>query len=106
MYPVSFSCGLLHNTDEVMLSFNPSVTSRVNISPNVEVYLLAKVYLVHLKVKHCQTLHVVHLQVKMSQPFLTVKKHCLVLLRVVKITVKMPLCTHLCQQSKQAVDWF
>ena len=36
---------------------NPSVTARVKISQNVDI--LAKVYLVHLKVKHCQTLRVV-----------------------------------------------
>ena len=36
---------------------NPSVTARFKISQNVDI--LAKVYLVHLKVKHCQTLHVV-----------------------------------------------
>ena len=39
-------------------------------SKSVNVDILAKVYLVHLKVKHCQTLH---LQVKMSRPFLTGK---------------------------------
>ena len=33
------------------------MTTRVNISQNVD--RLAKVYLVHLKVEHCQTLHVV-----------------------------------------------
>ena len=64
------------------------MTARVKISQNVDT--LAKVYLVHLKVEHCQTLHVVevHLQVKMSQLFLTGKKHSLVLSRVVKMTVK------------------
>ena len=45
---------------------NPSVTARVKISQNVDI--LAKVYLVHLEVKHCQTCKCsqVHLQVKMS----------------------------------------
>ena len=33
------------------------MTARVEISQNVDI--LAKVYLVHLKVKHCQTLRVV-----------------------------------------------
>ena len=36
---------------------NPPTTARVNISQNVDV--LTKVYLVHLTVKHCQTLRVV-----------------------------------------------
>ena len=36
---------------------NPPATTRVKISQNVDI--LPKVYLVHLKVKHCQTLHVV-----------------------------------------------
>ena len=47
----------LQNTN-VAPSFNPPVTARVKISQNVD-YILAKVYLVHLKVKHCQTLRVV-----------------------------------------------
>ena len=37
--------------------FNPLTTTRVKISQNVDIF--AKVYLVHLKVKHCQTLRVV-----------------------------------------------
>ena len=40
-----------------LVLFNPSVTARVKISQNVDV--LAKVYRVHLKVEHCQTLPVV-----------------------------------------------
>ena len=36
---------------------NPPTTTRVKISQNFDI--LPKVYLVHLKVKHCQTLHVV-----------------------------------------------
>ena len=36
---------------------NPPTTARVKISQNVDI--LPKVYLVHLKVKHCQTLRVV-----------------------------------------------
>ena len=39
------------------LSFNPPMTARVKISENVDI--LAKVYLVPLKVQHCQTLRVV-----------------------------------------------
>ena len=39
------------------LPFNPPATTRVKISQNVDI--LPKVYLVHLKVKHCQTLRVV-----------------------------------------------
>ena len=38
-----------------LLSCNPSVTARVKISQNVDINILAKVYLVHLKVEHCQT---------------------------------------------------
>ena len=39
------------------ISINPPTTTRVKISQNVDI--LPKVYLVHLKVKHCQTLRVV-----------------------------------------------
>ena len=55
---------------------NPSMTANVKISQNVDIHVLAKVQVVHLKVKHCLTLHVVHtihLQVKMSRPFLSGK---------------------------------
>ena len=47
------------------------MTARVKIIKNVNI--LAKVYLMHLKVEHCQILHVCskHIKVKMSQPFLT-----------------------------------
>ena len=37
--------------------FSPPMTARVKISQNDDI--LAKVYLVYLKVKHCQTLRVV-----------------------------------------------
>ena len=37
--------------------FNPPTTTRVKISQNFDI--LPKVYRVHLKVKHCQTLRVV-----------------------------------------------
>ena len=46
---------------------------------------LAKVYLMHLIVEHCQTLLV---RVKLSRSFLTGKNRCLVLFRLVKMTVK------------------
>ena len=36
---------------------NPSVTARIKISQNVDI--LAKVYLMHFKVEHCQTIRVV-----------------------------------------------
>ena len=36
---------------------NPPTTTRVKISQNIDI--LPKVYLVHLKVNHCQALHVV-----------------------------------------------
>ena len=39
------------------MNYMHSVTARVKISQNVDI--LAKVYLVHLKVEHCQTLRVV-----------------------------------------------
>ena len=91
LHQVSFTLEFDHVP---MVYLNPSVTTRVKISQNVDV--LTKVYLVHLtllwlqgsksvkiliylprylvhwKVKHCQTLCVVHLQVKMSLPFLTI----------------------------------
>ena len=41
----------------LILYFNPPVTARVTIRQNVDI--LPKVYLVHLKVEHCQTLRVV-----------------------------------------------
>ena len=37
---------------------NPSVTARVKISQNIDIHVLAKVYLVQLKVEHCQALRV------------------------------------------------
>ena len=51
------------------LTINPPTATSVRISQNDDI--LAKIYLLHLKVKHCQTW--VHLQVKMSWPFLTGK---------------------------------
>ena len=41
----------------LVFCINPPTTARVKISQNVDI--LPKVYLVHLKVKHCQTLRVV-----------------------------------------------
>ena len=35
------------------------MTARVKISQIVDIHVLAKVYLMHLKVEHCQTLCVV-----------------------------------------------
>ena len=48
----------IHQQIKVIITkaYNPSVTARVKISQNVDT--LAKIYLVHLQVKHCQTLHV------------------------------------------------
>ena len=66
---------------DARIAFNPPVTARVKISQNVDI--LAKVYLVHLKVEHCQTL-----QVKMSEPFLTRKSIVWYFFRVAKMTVK------------------
>ena len=40
-----------------ILSINPPMTAMVKISQTVD--KLAKVYLVHVKVEHCQTLRVV-----------------------------------------------
>ena len=68
---------------------NPPLTAMVKTSQNVD-DILAKVYLVHLKVQHCQTVRVV--STFTGQNELTVffywSKHCLVLLRVVKMKVK------------------
>ena len=60
---------IYRNNSQWKFQLNPPMTARVKISQNVAI--LAKVYLVHLKVKHCQTSRVVsiHLQVKMSRPF-------------------------------------
>ena len=45
-------------SDCIILTFNPpTTTTRVKISQNVDI--LPKVYLVHLKLKHCQNLRVV-----------------------------------------------
>ena len=66
---------------------NPPTTARVKISQNVDI--LSKVYLVHLKVKHCQTLCVVSTFTgKNESTVFDWYKHCLVLFRVVKMTVK------------------
>ena len=51
---ISGNCWLKHGRASLI---NPPVTARVTISQNVDI--LARVYLVHLKVEHCQTLHVV-----------------------------------------------
>ena len=80
------------------------MTARVKISQNVDI--LAKVYPVHIKVEHCQTLRVVStFTVKNELTSFNWQKHCFVLFRVVKMTVKTsqkcPLCAHV---GKQAVD--
>ena len=71
------------------------MTTRVKISQHFDI--LAKVYLVHLKVEHCQALRVVST--------FTGHLHCLVLLRVVKITVKTSLkcpCVHIWVNSQKS----
>ena len=85
------------------------MTARVKISQNDTCTVYLPKYLSALKSRTlsnlmCTTCKLVHLQVKMSQPFLTGKSNCLVLLRVVKMTVKtsqnqskIPLCAHLGQ---------
>ena len=51
--------------------------------------ILPKVYLVLLKVKHCQTLHVVSTFTgKNESTVFDWLKHCLVLFRMVKVTEK------------------
>ena len=54
------TCTLVHRTKNYN-SFlaNPSMTARVKISQNVDILAKVHVYLVHLKVKHCQTSRVV-----------------------------------------------
>ena len=49
----------LRNSQKINVykTLNPPTTTRVKISPNVDI--LPKVYLVHLNVKYCQTLRVV-----------------------------------------------
>ena len=86
-------CALMHSATYITFSQSGShlcitfVTARVKISQNVDI--LAKVYLV----EHCQTLRVVSTFTGQNE-FLTGKKYCLVLLRVVKMTVKnVPVCT-------------
>ena len=75
------------------LLFNPSVTTRVKISQNVDI--VAKVYLVHWKVKHCQTFCSVSTFTGQNEPTVFYwKKHCLVLLNVIKMTVKTSM--HMC----------
>ena len=48
------------------MKHNPPTTARVKISQNVDI--LPKVYLVHLKVKHCQTLCVVSTFTGQNEP--------------------------------------
>ena len=83
-------------------ALNPPVTARVKISQNVDI--LAKVYLVHLKVEHCQTLVYMH-RSKWVNRFWLVKA----LSGIVqggqndsKNQSKMPPCAHLHKQSKHA----
>ena len=67
------------------------MTARVKISQNADI--LAKVYLVHLKVRHFQTLPVVSTFTGQNE-LTVVVLYCPVLLRVVKMTVKnVPVCT-------------
>ena len=89
--------------------FNPSVTARVKNSQNVDI--LPTVYLVHLKVKHCQTRTCSKYlyRSKWVDRFWLVKA----LSGIVEggqndsqNQSKNPLCAHLVQQSKQTVDWF
>ena len=63
----------MHTTGIVVFScINPSVTARVKISQKVDI--LANVHLVHLKVKHCQTLCVIStLRGKIVDRFCVVK---------------------------------
>ena len=74
---------------------NPPMTARVKISQNVNI--LAKVYLVH-----CQTLRVVSTFTGQKGKAFS----CIVQggQNDSKNQSKMPLCAHLGQQSKQAVD--
>ena len=58
----SFICALFISVISVFV--NPPTTTRVKISQNVDV--LPKVYLVHLKVRRCQTLRVVLVLVVVS----------------------------------------
>ena len=88
---------------------NPPTTARVKISQNVDI--LPKVYQVHLKVEHCQTLRVVSTFTGQNEwTVFDWFKHCLVLFQDgqndSKNQSKMPLCAHLGKQSEQAVDWF
>ena len=79
----------------------PTTTTRVKISQNVDI--LAKVYLVHLKVKHCQTLRVVSTFTGTNE--LTVfdwQKHCLVLFRMVKMTSQNCPCVHIWVNSQNS----
>ena len=89
-------------------NINPPTTARVKISQNVNI--LPKVYQVHLKVKHCQTLRVVSTFTGQNESTVWLVK---ALSGIVqdgqndsKNQSKMSLCAHLGQQSKQAVDWF
>ena len=90
------------------LCVNPPATARVKISQNVDI--LPKVYLVHLKVQHCQTLCVVSTFTGQNESTVFDLKAFSGIVQDgqndSKNQSKMPLCAHLGQQSKQAVDWF
>ena len=94
-------------TNQNIVQVNPPVTARVKISQNVDIP--AKVYLVHLKVEHCQTLRVARTFTGQSEStvFDLVKaSSCIVQggQNDSKNRSKMPLRAHLGQQSKQSVD--
>ena len=76
-------------------ALSPPLAARVKISQNVDI--LPKVYLVHLKVEHCQTLCVVSTFAGQNEltVFWLVNKHCLVLFRVIKVkNVRVQHCCH------------
>ena len=89
----------------IQASWNPPTPAKVKVNQNVDI--LAAVYLVHIKVKHCQTLRVVSTFTGQNEA--TVfdwEKHYLVLLRVDKMTVKTSQNAHVCTVgSTVAVSW-
>ena len=85
------------------ITYKLSVTARVQISQNF--HILAKVYLVHLKVKHCQTVRVVSTyRSKWVNRFWLVKTFFLHVLYCWGRS-KIPPCAHLDQRSKQLTDF-
>ena len=85
-----------------MWLINPPMTARVKISQNFD--FLAKVYLVHLKVEHCQTLCSKYT----GQNYLIVFDSCIVEAgqNGSKNQSKMTLCAHLGQKSTKRVNSF